>query len=402
MIYTNIVGVDVSKGKSAVAILSNGVCVHRFTFTHTKTGFQTLKHYLIKLSQPIIYFEATGIYSRPIQTFCECEQVPYVQLNPLSLYFQTSDLRRLKTDRTDALKIAQNALKYPHEPTHQFAPIYVRLRELTRFHEQVDDDIKLMRSKLHVALQQTFPELEYLFASRVSKLTLNIIELFPHPDYVVGQSRTKLKHTLIRQTDKKISDTKALRRAEELIRYAKLSYPAVSANSVQVDEVRYYARQIKMLLENKADLVKQLVETAKKVREFELFVSFPGIGDLSAAEIIGESGDLRRFDNANQINAYVGIDINRYQSGTYTRTDHINKRGNAHLRMILFFTVKNMIRQQAVAKNHIVDYYYRLKKGPHPKRDKVATVACMNKLIYCLYAMVQHHRKYDYAPHHGL
>ncbi len=33
-----------------------------------------------------------------------------------------------------------------------------------------------------------------------------------------------------------------------------------------------------------------------------------------------------------------------------------------------------MIRQQKAAPNHIVDYYYKLKKQPIPKKDKVATV----------------------------
>lgn len=78
-----------------------------------------------------------------------------------------------------------------------------------------------------------------------------------------------------------------------------------------------------------------------------------------------------------------------------------NKRGNAHARSILFFTIGNMIRQQAAAPNHIVDYYYRLKKGPHPKRDKVAKVACMNKTIKCLLVMIKANQRYDYS-YHGL
>ncbi|EPC53873.1 ISSep1 transposase [Lacticaseibacillus paracasei subsp. paracasei Lpp123] len=54
-----------------------------------------------------------------------------------------------------------------------------------------------------------------------------------------------------------------------------------------------------------------------------------------------------------------------------------------------------MIRTKVVAPNHIVDYYYKLKK-PHPKKDKVAVVACMNKTLKCLYAMVMTGTKYRY------
>ncbi|MDQ8410916.1 IS110 family transposase, partial [Enterococcus faecium] len=45
----------------------------------------------------------------------------------------------------------------------------------------------------------------------------------------------------------------------------------------------------------------------------------------------------------------------------------------------------------------IVDYYYKLKKQPIPKKDKVATVACMNKLLKCMHAMVRAHTEYVYA-----
>lgn len=56
-----------------------------------------------------------------------------------------------------------------------------------------------------------------------------------------------------------------------------------------------------------------------------------------------------------------------------------------------------MIRQQKSAPNHIVDNYYKLKKQPVSKKDKVATVACMNKLLKCMHSMVRNHTKYDYA-----
>ncbi len=65
--------------------------------------------------------------------------------------------------------------------------------------------------------------------------------------------------------------------------------------------------------------------------------------------------------------------------------------------LVFLFTIRNMIRQQRAAPNHIVDYYYKLKKQPIPKKDKVATVACMNKLLKCMHAMVRAHTEYDYA-----
>ncbi|WP_458860563.1 transposase [Staphylococcus epidermidis] len=44
--------------------------------------------------------------------------------------------------------------------------------------------------------------------------------------------------------------------------------------------------------------------------------------------IIGEIGDIKRFKSNKQLNAFVGIDIKRYQSGNTHCRDTINKRGN--------------------------------------------------------------------------
>lgn len=198
------------------------------------------------------------------------------------------------------------------------------------------------------------------------------------------------------QTDKKLSKAKGLQYAEKLITFAKDSYPSADADSVQVREVQYYCRRLIELAQQEDALRKQLITAAKPQAEFQLYQSMPGIGALSAAQLVGELGDILRFDNSKQLNAYVGIDLNRYQSGEYTRQDHINKRGNSHARALLYVIIKNMIRKQAAAPNHIIDYYYKLKKQPIPKLDKVAMVACMNKTLKCLYAMVMTGTKYRY------
>lgn len=78
-------------------------------------------------------------------------------------------------------------------------------------------------------------------------------------------------------------------------------------------------------------LHKEMTTAPAAIPEDALYASAPGIGLQSVAQLIGELGDIRQFDNANQLNAYVGIDLNRYHSGQYTRQDHINKRGNPHL-----------------------------------------------------------------------
>ncbi|MDK3693073.1 transposase, partial [Staphylococcus pseudintermedius] len=60
----------------------------------------------------------------------------------------------------------------------------------------------------------------------------------------------------------------------------------------------------------------EMIDLAKNTTEFENIISIPGIGELTATLLIGELGNIREFKTNKQLNAFVGIDIKRYQSGT--------------------------------------------------------------------------------------
>lgn len=394
---TDVIALDVSMGKSNVAWYQDQTCRQEIEFTHTQTGFNELWEIVQKADQPVIYFESTGVYSRSVERFCRDHQLPFCRLNPLELHLKAEDLRRLKTDRQDARKIALTVQENQFRLTTARSPRYEKLHELNRFYTQLDQDWRHRINQLHSALEQTFPELKLLFKDRHSKLALNVVELFPHPEFIRNLSRTKLKNLLINSTDKKLSNAKGFKYADKLLDFAKDSYPAVDSDAIQVDEVRYFCRQLINLKLQREKIIKQMVELAKQEPAFKTYLSMPGIGDQTAAQLMAELGDITRFDNANQLNAYVGIDIRRYQSGKTQYQDHINKRGNSIARKLLYFAVGNMIRQQRYAPSHIVDFYYRLKeKRPYPKTNKVAMVACMNKTLKCLLTMIKHQDEYHY------
>ncbi|MES7251439.1 transposase, partial [Cutibacterium acnes] len=117
--------------------------------------------------------------------------------------------------------------------------------------------------------------------------------------------------------------------------------------------------------------------------------------------IIGEIGDIKRFKSNKQLNAFVGIDIKRYQSGNTHCRDTINKRGNKKARKLLFWVIMNIIRGQHHYDNHVVDYYYKLRKQPNEKPHKTAIIACINRLLKTIHYLVMNHKLYDYqmSPH---
>ena len=77
--------------------------------------------------------------------------------------------------------------------------------------------------------------------------------------------------------------------------------------------------------------------------------------------------------------------------------DKINKRGNKHLRKLLFLIIQNMIKQRRFGHNHIVENYDKFKTQPYNKCHKVASIACVNKLLKNIFFLTTHNMNYDYG-----
>ncbi|EEY79499.2 hypothetical protein HMPREF0847_01676 [Streptococcus sp. 2_1_36FAA] len=85
-----------------------------------------------------------------------------------------------------------------------------------------------------------------------------------------------------------------------------------------------------------------MVALAQPLPEYDILRSIPGIAETTATSIIGELGDIRRFQSTNQINAFIGIDLRHYESGNFLAKEHITKRGNPYARKISFKCIHNI------------------------------------------------------------
>lgn len=397
-----IIAFDVSMGKSYMVIYQNGQCVEEKEIQHNKKDFQalhvTIQSLFMRYGQyPEIVFEATGVYSKVLESFMQANQYPYYLLNPLEAKQQCDRLRVHKTDRSDAHRLAQTHLTSNRKPKVFERTEYQQLRVLSRFYEEIDKEIILIKNRLHNALQLTFPELASIFPNQNSALYLNVLLLFPHPELVLSCSRTVLKNKLLANTKKNLSSERALKKAEELVSIASSSYPAVTLEDVTVSKVRYYAEKISHLLCKKQEIIEEMEALASPLPEYDILRQIPGIGSSSAVRFIAEAGDVRRFTTSRELNAYAGIDIRRYQSGKTFYSDHINKRGNPKLRKLLYLMIQNMLKNQQNTPNHIVHYYYKQKEEPYNKCHKVASVACINKLLKTIHYLTKTNQMYDYS-----
>ena len=87
-------------------------------------------------------------------------------------------------------------------------------------------------------------------------------------------------------------------------------------------------------LQWRANTKNKLIKLAVSLDNFKIISSIPGTGQLNSALLLGFPGDISRFDNYKQLNAFLGLDLNRYQSEKYDKADTINKRGSSRGRAL--------------------------------------------------------------------
>jgi transposase len=78
--------------------------------------------------------------------------------------------------------------------------------------------------------------------------------------------------------------------------------------------------------------VRSLARAERYARKVELLTSIPGVGVLSAMEILTELQDVSRFATADQIAAFLGLTPAQYSSGEHVRMGKITHAGNHRLR----------------------------------------------------------------------
>lgn len=292
---THVVAFDVSKGKSTVVIYNQyKQCEFEGEILHNRSSFEeldgTLRDLTVRGQAPAIVFEATGSYSKPLERFLQDRSYAYCCINPLEAKIQMTRLRRQKTDKGDAHELAKSHFKEERRETHQSAEDYYdQMRALTRYYEEVNAEVEHVFNRMHAILQLSFPELES-FCSTSSVLFLNIVQAYPHPDEVLDCSKTILRNRLKKSTGKNISVKQAEEKSLTLIELAKNSYPAMSRKDVRCEQLRDYAKRIIELKAKKARLVKQMDDLSKDRKEYQILLSIPGIGKVTAGRIIGELG----------------------------------------------------------------------------------------------------------------
>lgn len=393
----NAVGVDVSKGRSMVAVRRpfNEIVVKPFEVRHTGSELSKLADYLKSLDgETRVVMEHTGRYYEQIAQYLHDAGLYVSAVNPKLIKDNSggNTLRHVKTDKADAKKIAKYALdnwaelrQYAHIDTIRY-----QLKTLNRQCGLYTKTKTMMKNNLIALLDQTYPGVNALFNSPVredgTQKWVDFAASFWHVDCVRSMSQTAFTE-----------------------RYRKWCRKhGYNFNSVKANEVYEKARdQIAMLPKDGMTklLVKQAIESlnavsatlerlkgemlklASQLPEFTVVMDMRGVGDSLGPQLMAEIGDVSRFAHRSAITSFAGVDPGTDQSGDHeAKSVRTTKSGSPELRRALFLVMdcllKTMPQDEPV-------YRFMDKKRAEGKPYLVYMTAGANKFLRIYYGRVK-------------
>ena len=388
------VGIDVSKGKSTVAILSieGEVIEMPFDINHDVEDLEKLDKKLKKFSKEDlkIVLEQTGTYHLPILTYLLDKEYCVIAENALKIkkYLDRS-LRKAKTDKKDSLKLAEYACDNWYKLKVNFIEEekYKELRFLSRQYFSLNSMKVQQKVDFSDLTDMLFPGYYQLLEECNFVVGLKIFEKFSDSEII----RKKKLETFLNDVEKiaqKIGQQRAGRNlAIKVYELAKKSVPSCPSNSSTQLILNKRVVALINLIETTNEIIAKMNEIAKSMDEYKEVRNMKGVGDRLAPLLIAEIGDIRRFKNAGSLIAYAGIDSPPYQSGKYEATNrHISKRGNKYLRKTGFEVMQSI---KSFCRVDCEVYDYIVKKETEGKCKKSAKIAGLNKFLRQYYGILK-------------
>ena len=394
----NCVGIDVSKGKSMIAVMRpfGEVVLTPFEVQHTASELSELVRTPKSLvGETRVVMEATGNYHAPIALALQGAGFYVSIVNAILVHdYGNNSLRRAKTDKKDAIKLANYGLDHwltllryvPEEDTRMM------LKTCYRQYQQYTKVQTILKNNLISLLDTTFPGINRLFNSPIRadgrEKWLDFVETFWHCECVSKLSENAFSakyQKWCQRNGYNFSQAKA----QQLHSFARSCITSLPKSETTKLLVKQAIVQLQATSSSLAALKQEMNILAERLPEYPVVMGMFGVGPALGPQLIAEIGDVRRFHSKKALVAFAGIDAPPYQSGQMdVRSRSISKRGSSALRRTLFL-VMSVYLQQSPEQEPI--YQFMAKKRAEGKPYRVYMMASANKFLRVYYAAVKAH-----------
>lgn len=382
-------GIDVAKqSHMAVVINEAGEVVEAaFPVSNDRSGMDHLRTKLARYQEQLwVGVEATGHYWWGLYGQLSQQGCRVAVINPLQVRaFRKVDLRKRKTDRVDAYWMAQFLRFYQANLTAaQPVAQLVQLRELSRFRFRLVEEVSNCKRRILTVLDKVFPEYEHLFSDPFLSSSRRLLAEAVTPEEFAQLDLSEVTRYLEQASRGRFGQEKA----QQILAAARQSVGVSFFNQVAQIEMRCLLEQIDLLEGHIQQIEAQLAELMDQLPTY--ITSIPGIGTVLGALLLGELGDVRRFDRLEQLVAFAGIDASVFQTGQFEGDQaHMSKRGSPFLRAGLWQAATTSLLHNTELRT----YYDRKRK--EGKSHGVALGAVCRKLLARIYVVLRDQRPYQ-------
>ena len=392
----NSVGIDVSKGKSMIAVMRpfGEVVCSPFEVPHTSSELSALAKRLKSLDgETRVVMEATGNYHLPVAIALHEAGIYVSVVNAMLVHdYGNNTLRRAKTDKKDAVKLANYGLdRWLNLP--KFSPeeeIRMQLKTCYRQYQQYSKVQTVLSNNLISLLDTVFPGVNRLFSSPVradgSEKWVDFVETFWHCECVSRLSQKVFEKKYQKWCHRygyHFSEAKA-----QIIYTAAYEAVGVMPKTETIHLLITQAvSQLKATASALAELKKEMQRLAKLLPEFSVVQKMYGIGPTLGPQLMAEIGDVRRFHSKKALVAFAGIDAPPNDSGQISGNHKaMSKIGSSALRRTLFL-IMSVYLQNAPVDEPV--YQFMDKKRAEGKPYRVYMMASANKFLRIYFASVK-------------
>ena len=394
-----VLSVDVAKNKSMIMLMNSDgeILIDTKEIKHNLEDFEKAKEEIKEINPEnlTVFMESTGIYHLPVERYFKENGFNTLVINSLTTKNNYDTIRKTKTDKKDCFRLAKlffvNEVEY-HDLSKK--DLYANLKAMTRQYFYLTQVNVSCKNRYKRLINICFPELETIFkSSRIYEETaLNFIKAFPHAE-IVKEKRIDALYNNLYKTNSR-HDYFYKRLAHQIKDIASNSYPGVDKEHSDVKNLSDMACILEENIKTINKLKENMIELAKQSPYFKIINSFYGIGEVLTAELLGELGDITRFDSHKQLIAFCGLDPTIIQSGKSINVHGtISKRGDKYARWILFNISQMIVKLGHQCPEHPVYNYYLMKKA-EGKHYYESLTACSTKILRMLYSMCKNNKQF--------
>jgi transposase len=364
-------------------------------FNNTAQGYEVLDQWMkntmqqTEKTEAIVGFEPTGHYWFTLGDYLKKKGYALGIVNPYHVKCtrELDDNSQTKSDCKDPKTIAMLVKDGRFRDVYIPADLYQELREAVAERERLQEQLVGINNQVIRWLDIRFPEFTSVFKDWSAKTALATLSNLPTPAKVVAagaEGVLKLWQEHLKRS--------SLKKAERLVCAAAESIGRIAGSEAAEAALMNLLIQYELIAAQKEHIEGLMSELLLRVPNAGKLLEIKGVGMITAAVIISEIGDIRRFQDPRQIVKMAGLNLKENSSGKHKGKTTISKRGRKRLREGLF---RVMIPILASNDEFKAMHQRNLTREKNPLKKLQSIVALCGKLVRIIYTLLTKGCEYD-------